>query len=114
MSLGLRFFKRVSQAPTPEAQAQILYQNPWRRIRFLSEAVFGFCHRCPGRHLLTQPPIFNDQLNPQTRERLSPWWKTSDRGFVGYDRVHLQSFGYAFWDQRRLDAWRMTWKSPEE
>ncbi|CZR58497.1 uncharacterized protein PAC_08389 [Phialocephala subalpina] len=103
ISLGLRFFLRLARAPTPEAQAEILYHEPWRRKYFLSKALNGECpslNRICGAH--------NRHTHDTTSERgsrISAWWRTSDRGLVGYERKERQLWGYVFWDQKRLDSW---------
>jgi hypothetical protein len=105
MSLGLEFFQKISHA-TPEAQARILYSNPWRRDHFISSAV------CQYRG----PDYSYREAHSEGKEFISEkegpsaglvWSKISDLGSLPQEWDSLRSWGYVFWDQKRLENWKL-------
>jgi hypothetical protein len=104
MSLGLEFFQKVSHAHRVEAQARLLFENPWRREHFLERAVKGQC-RGRGRICAAHPVGFNHQ-SLENDSKVGPWWNISDFGLVGQGKDYLRSWGYVIWDRQRIDAWK--------
>jgi len=105
MSLGLEFFWKVSHAHTVEAQATLLFENPWRREHFLSRAVKGQC-RGRGR-ICSAHPVGFDHRSPQNESsKVGLWWNIPDFGLIGQGKDYLRSWGYVIWDRQRIDAWK--------